>query len=411
MNRQAANYIESVGDNQHYEWQTPRHNWVCLVITIIALGILFFLFYADNRVNKEEFYIDCKCDPRQPPFAIFDINIRYDYSGDFALAQDGVTIRGKNGEKIKNYMSIYATIQQDTSHTPNAEYKIVPESFQPSNTEEHPELVLVERKVEGCVKAITAYDRMDIDANLITAKNGTPQIPLLFEEIYANSLNRIESYSESCTIVNDFTLEVFNDFWYQKSDSIKIIFGDNRTIIMPIDNYIKSTYFTNRLNKAKENGYNDELDMYKKHRFRNKLFVSPIYIGKRGWHLFNKNSSCIHVKSLQLPNATDKALNICYESPMVFDILSIEPDYKNSTKISYYSPEKIQEINERGLVVSARSITNANTQETWNFIYATLIGLVFSFLIEFIKRLYCYYKQKNYEMKKKNKKLPTSQID
>ena len=58
MNRQAANYIESVGDNQHYEWQTPRHNWVCLVITIIALGILFFLFYADNRVNKEEFYID-----------------------------------------------------------------------------------------------------------------------------------------------------------------------------------------------------------------------------------------------------------------------------------------------------------------------------------------------------------------
>lgn len=96
---------------------------------------------------------------------------------------------------------------------------------------------------------------------------------------------------------------------------------------------------------------------------------------------------------------------------MVFDILSIEPDYKNSTKISYYSPEKIQEINERGLVVSARSITNANTQETWNFIYATLIGLVFSFLIEFIKRLYCYYKQKNYGMKKKNKKLPTSQID
>jgi hypothetical protein len=124
-----------------------------------------------------------------------------------------------------------------------------------------------------------------------------------------------------------------------------------------------------------------------------------LYDGRNPVVAANKNISCIHINrnGLHFPKAVKKGFHIRYQSPMIFDAISIEPDSRTESILSYTSPAKIQQINTEGLTLVARSVANANFQETLNFVYATLIGLIFSFFVEFSKRLYNYRRQKIYE--------------
>jgi hypothetical protein len=95
---------------------------------------------------------------------------------------------------------------------------------------------------------------------------------------------------------------------------------------------------------------------------------------------------------------------LSFASPMFFDILSVEPDSKNSNELVYSSPEKIQALKESGLYVFARDIS-ANNQEMINFLLATILGIIISYVIEFGKRLYNYRQQKSYEQRTKQNQL------
>lgn len=361
MNRQSANYVESVGDNKHYEWQTPWHNRWMWLFTVLLLAVIFGLFYLQNKVHKEEFIIRfdeydqnvndfsgplvkiAETDTILPAFARFDVEIQHDYSGDFSQKTNLVNIYPN--KDLKNYVAISTITQLDTTVVPKVYYELKIEEPLKPKWWQH-DTVLVDKLLTCEIDLVDSYFEKILSKGTLNPIDTT-------DELQGNCIMSYNNTKNDNNITHLRSLKFFSQYVY--NGQIK---KDARTIPM------------------------------------------LIYLGNsKWWRIFNINSSCITIKKggMKLPRAKKRALHISYQSPMTFDVLSLQPDSISATSVVFSSPEKLKNISDNGLTIVARSVANANFQETLNFVYATLIGLIFSFFVEFSKRLYNYRRQKIYE--------------
>ena len=86
MNRQAANYVESVGDNKHYEWQTLKHNRWGFGISLFFFIVLLVTFWLFNRTSLETASISLKETAENNNIEQSTIYMAYSQVGDFNFA-------------------------------------------------------------------------------------------------------------------------------------------------------------------------------------------------------------------------------------------------------------------------------------------------------------------------------------
>lgn len=241
-----------------------------------------------------------------------------------------------------------------------------------------PDLILSPRSIIGNMRINTIYDKAYGKKHSIGKVKG--------KKYYQNSISPVSMtdvyfYRRKDTILSEIDMKLYWEFWckpkYKNVDS-------------ELTNGIDKTFSKSKI---------DSLYIYNCRRSEG-IEWTQLYIGqKHPLKIRNTNTSCIRIKAngLKLPVAKEQILSIGYGSPMQYDAISIEPDKRTTTSLIYSSPEKLEKINNEGLMVIARSISNMNKYETWNFIYATLIGIFVSFLIESLRGLLEYYFIKNSE--------------
>ncbi|MBQ6790173.1 MAG: hypothetical protein IJP76_01805 [Paludibacteraceae bacterium] len=424
MNRQAANYVESVGDKTHYEWQTPWHNRMWLCITIAILAGVFWVFIKQNEIHEEELSISLqKTDTFSAPLKACDIEIRYDYSGDFSYSPIGkVKTKNKQGEyeDVKDFVWVYATITPMEIDT-KPFYSKVPKNYKMNHKYgERPERILVERILDCDMSLNTLYRPViNNEMQKITGKN-TKKHPYQQRYINPNALVDYTAYVEGDVIKMHSTSQVYSKSLLKNKKVCvaispkNIVYADRasgRTIgqktipgeyrMMDIDEYEK--YLSTNFKPHQVDSISAEVLAEKFFSTRvnssyNRKDTLDMFHGRNPIALTNRNVSCVRINrgGLKLPDAQKQGFHIRYQAPMIFENVSITPDLQTENTLSYTSPEKLKLINQEGLIVVARSLANANIQDTLNFVYATLIGLIFSFFVEFNKRLYNYHRQKVY---------------
>ena len=100
----------------------------------------------------------------------------------------------------------------------------------------------------------------------------------------------------------------------------------------------------------------------------------------------NTSSSCMNLKFENI-ETRKISLSIDYISFMNYMTLSPEPDEMGGTFISYFNKDKIDYILKNGLYVYSESLSNKRDYEMINFILATVIGCLFSMIIDLIYRI------------------------
>lgn len=413
MNRQAANYVESVGDNKHYDWQTPKHNRWMLAITVSLLIFVFWIFIKQNTIHREVMSISLvDVDTTSSPLLSCNVSVNYDYSGDFIHSSDGKIYN------TKNFVTVDASIVMSENGT-NHHYTMVPDNYTMHHDYgKRPEQVLVTKKLECDFSLQTVY-RPVIDHKVYNiTKAYTENNPFSKQFIEPNALVDVNAYLDGDIIRTHAKWDVFNKSLLNPRKNSIIIrtqtynqstgetISKDSVVMMSYEEYKNWLLVTNKKkNTSVPNQILNEekiVEPFYEVQVRNPNNVVKeklmLYSGHNQLLLANRNVSCVYINQggLQLPKAQKQEFTLGYQSPMLFDEISIEPDKRTESKLIYTSQEKLQQINEEGLMIVARSVANANVQETLNFLYATLIGLIFSFFVEFNKRLYNARRQRIY---------------
>lgn len=354
------------------------------------------LFYLRNKISIEELSFELRETPvilikkqgdslpQRDSLPYFELGINYDMSGDFYHSDNGFVLIDKNtGRRKKNYLEIWAQTSVphlNTYEMPHAKLWMVSDRFAPVNINDTliPELVLSPRSITGSMRINTIYDKRYNGIQRIGKVKGKNYYQSC---ISPNSMTDVYLYRQKDTILSEIDMKLYWEFWSRPRYK-----NVNDELAKNIDNDFSMNYI-------------NSLFKYSCRRSEG-ISATQLYVGqKHPLKIRNTNTSCIRIKAngLKLPVAKKQVLSIGYGSPMQYDAISIEPDKRTTTSLIYSSPEKLEKIDNEGLIVIARSISNMNKHETWNFIYATLIGIFVSFLIESLRGLLEYYFVKNSE--------------
>ena len=389
MNRQAANYVESVGDPMPRIWQTKKHNIIglCIVSALFILFSLFFWFFNHTSLD----IADISLTEQNPNNCVLASNIylTYSQSGDFDFSENGEVTYYPSENRWKrlwspakcavfaeNYYDQKRIIAEDTLTILNV------------SDYERPSFANSDKN-----RAISDKKEYIIYSDLLFSTKFKSSLvsPINFYEIerekslYADFYR----YEDQVSMIahRDTILAERNMHLYAKVIMDTVITGKEL-----IDNKLISTEQTK---EGTQYIYKADYKclMYlipKEYVFGNKqrnsstLFLFGI---QRYLRLANRTCCNLYIRSVQFPCDSDCRFILSFSSPMYFDKLSIEPDEENPNEIIYSSPEKIKLLKASGLYVYARDVSS-NKQDMLNFFFATMLGILISYFIEFCKRLY-----------------------
>lgn len=345
MNRQAANYVESVGDPMPRTWQTPKHNFWCLVLTLSLLGIVFLLYYLQNSVKLDTIELNYTGDSQC--LKKFEYHIDFGQKGEFERQADYGRKTTLDGSQYYGYR-VFFTCKLDV--------------------EKYNQYLRAHQDDLSKVKDRYVYQQFNVNTKFHAHGVGIPSYHYI---LYTQEHPQKKTWDN---LTGQFHQEV-NVYTHKDTICYKN----------------KISLFGSK-NKVSECEYNIKSPR-----------LSDVGIGRIRKYRFFSNIGITNVrfKKVVFPDIDKKEMILSFSSPMYFDIVSIQPDHRTDTQLFYESPEKIRQIENGDLYIFARSITTINHQETLNFLYATLIGIIISFCIEFMKRLYTAKKDEKFLMKQK----------
>lgn len=397
-----SNYFDSVGENHHYEWQTPLHNFWCLIATIAVLSVVFALFYFRNSSDPDVF--DLSASAQNPNLSAFEFHIDFGKKREFDRKADyGKTSTLDNdtlyGDANFDGFILFATCDIDTTEYVKQLRQETAISFSPEIDSEIRNLSGNPKKEAqyGLYPFQEVYFKTNIESpyfssflNTIPRITQTPKHPHKNSYFYYRGPYRAEyeHYFKNSILYSEHKFELFKAVEQTTQlDTVDTIWEKLDERRLPRNYVVK-----------KKNSYG----FYSPNSRFN--YFNEMYIGgvNKGWNPFINSSVCqFIIKPIKFPEAKTNRLVLSFNAPMQFDIISIPPDSITDTQMFFYTPEKIKRLSTEELYVYSRSIASMNYQETWNFIYASLIGIIISFCIEFGKRLYNYRRQRLYKARAK----------
>ena len=87
---------------------------------------------------------------------------------------------------------------------------------------------------------------------------------------------------------------------------------------------------------------------------------------------------------IDIKNCRHKQITIAFPSSVVFDLITVEPDRRTATSITYHSEKAFSELRDNGLYINARPLGSRNYIDSRNFILATVIGGLFSIFADLL---------------------------
>ena len=381
MNRQAANYIESVGDPMPRAWQTNKHNWIWLGITLSAFISVFIFFWFFNRTSLETATISLTEQNERNRIIKSTIYLTYAQVGDFDFSANGEV-------SYNNPKNCWERFWSPASCQLFAE-----------NYYDQDKIVAEDKPTALNLEGYDCPPRVNKDsAKFITDKK--------------------DYYRYSDLLFNvKFKSSLINPLKTRKVRSIKQLGADlfrfeERTIVTHKDTVSLSAnmHLYGRRYVDIQEHYDSSFTEDSRLIHKNTIVYKPYTVfadvarNTRDLYLFHirrylrmTNRTCcnLHIQSIEFPCNLNCRFVLSFSSPVYFDKLSIEPDEVKPHEIIYSSPEKIKALAESGLYVYARDVS-ANNQEMLNFFLATLLGILISYVIEFGKRLYVAQKDKKF---------------
>ena len=139
--------------------------------------------------------------------------------------------------------------------------------------------------------------------------------------------------------------------------------------------------------------------------------ITPDYKKSSNSNLYKNPSVCCLIMDFSPILARYGTIKIDFQSPMYFATISPTPDIQTSSTITYYDNEKLKQIYRNGIYVYAESLLTKKDFDNRNFILATIIGFLFSMIIDILYRLSSgKNKEVNKLVRKKMKVKPKSNI-
>lgn len=378
MNRQAANYIESVGDPMPRPWQDKRHNKIWLYIVGGIFLVILALFWLINGTSLEEATISIKEQHKHNHIIQSNIYLTYAHNGDFNFAENGEVryVMPKNFWQrfiapatcqmfCKNYYDQDEIIKLDTLTSLDLSKYGAPEGWNKDSS-----------KVITNNKEYFRYSDLSIDAKIKSSLIFPRFIPYKLDTnvVYADAYR----YSErKKSIKKDILTCSTKEHLYGKH----II---NQWIISESDQTVK-------IENGEQKIHTQEIGQKEIHIFGdasiNSQQIDIFRIARRLPRITNRTCCNLYIKKIEFPCDSNCRFILSFASPMSFDKLSIKPDEERPNELIYSSPEKILQLKESGLYIFARDVS-MNNQEMLNFLLATFLGILISYFVEFSKRLY-----------------------
>lgn len=125
----------------------------------------------------------------------------------------------------------------------------------------------------------------------------------------------------------------------------------------------------------------------------------PSYKKSSKSNLYKNPSVCCLIMDFLRIKARRGTIKIDFQAPMYFATVSPTPDEQTASTITYYNNEKLQQIYKNGIYVYAESLLTKKNFDNRNFILATIIGFLFSMIVDILYRL---SSNKNSKIKKQS---------
>ena len=386
MNRQGANYVESVGDPMPRPWQTKKHNitWLCIVSSVFVFAIVFFGFF--NSTSLEEVTISLKEQNTQNFVEGSTIFLTYAHNGDFNFSENGNVTFSKHETCWKRFKS-KSTCKLFAINGYNTDSIIANHTT-----------TTLDLSAYKFPKASNMDSLKAISKNKEYIRYGDLQCDIKFKSALVPPSFRKKGPIESYKYVFADTYR-FGDWkrWRIKDtifcqDTIHLY---AKKIIKPAYNEYISSFKTDDGKTAVKYVKHPEVITYvfadsKLHSQQLDLFSRSTW-----FQIMNRTCCNLFIRSIEFPCDENCKFVLSFSTPMYFDKLSIEPDAERPNEIVYSSPEKIKALKKSGLYVYARDVS-VNNQEMINFCIATFLGVLISYIIEFSKRLYNAKKDEEY---------------
>lgn len=396
MNRQAANYYESVGDSMPRPWQTTRHNVIWLIITLFLFLFLLFLFWFFNRTSLEEATISLTEQKEKNRIIGSTIYLTYSQAGDFYFSENGnVTYTMFTNNRFVrffmparcqlftiNYFDQDKIVKEDTLVSLNLKgYSLVAEANKDSTKRlssekkylQYSDMLFYAKIKSSLINPYIPHKNYS-DKRLLPDLYRYEERDIRYTEDTLTLRQNIHLYATKLVTYDDSELDNLKKYFREHPEK-KQLQGQEVYSFLPL---LKQTFVF-----ADSKRYSHQLDIWK---------------WKRNLRFTNRTCCNLYIKSVEFPCDSNCRFILSFASPMYFDKLSITPDEERANEIIYSSPEKIEELKNSGLYVYARDVS-ANNQEMLNFLFATILGVLMSYVIEFSKRLYTRHKDKQLQMK------------
>ncbi len=341
-------------------WQIIKDNRaksISIVIVFLALVLCIVYFYEINRERLEVFDFELsETNPEIPLIDTVDIQIYHSYKSEFVVTEKNDAVR-----KLARYSNTKgpalifdATFSMRKTDTFNPDYhkyfsdliKIDPTDKLDLPIFESPELGVM----TPCLYKYFKEVKFGVYSNQETSNKGKKTV-IESETVIDRDARRTRRHvrtesGDSLILINQYLV----DIEYSKQVS------PNETRY----DWTNSSFVYS--------GAKESVPVALKYRIRN----------QSNYNLFFRKID------INIKNCSHKQITIAFPSSVVFDLITVKPDRRTATSISFTSEGSFKRLRENGLYINARPLGSSNFIDSRNFILATLIGGLFSIFADLV---------------------------
>ena len=349
------------GSNIHISlWQIIKDNrakCISIVIVFLALVSCIAYFYEINRERLEVFDFELsETNPEIPLIDTVDIQIYHSYKSEFIVTEKNSSVRklAESSKKKGPALIFDATFSMRKTDTFNPDY----------------------HKYFSDLIEIEPADELDLPI-FKNPEYGvmTPCLYKYFKEVkfcvYSNqekSRKGKKRIIESITVIDQDARRTRKHVQTESGDSL-----------IRVNQYLVDIEYSKEVSPGET-----------KYDWANSRFV---YSGAKekvpmavDYKIRNQSNYNLFFRKIDIDikNCNHKQITIAFPSSVVFDLITIDPDRRTATSITYTSEESFKELRENGLYINARPLGSSNFIDSRNFILATLIGGLFSIFADLV---------------------------
>jgi hypothetical protein len=326
------------------------------VIVLFALVFFFYLFDKNNRERLEVFDFELsETNPEIPLIDTVDIQIYHSYKSEFVVTEKNSSVRNLPvfSEKKGPTLIFDATIAMKKADTFSPDYHKYFSEYIRIDSTDILDLPVFESPKYGimtpCQYKYFKEVKFSVFSNQGTSRKGktvNESKTVIDQDVRCTRKHIQTGLGDSLVFVKQYLVDIA--YFKELSPGHKIYDGTNSRFVYA--------------------GEKDNIPMAVDYKIRN----------QSSYNLFFRKID------IDIKNCNYKQVTIAFPTSVVFDLITVNPDRRTATSISYTSEESFNELRENGLYINARPLGSSSFIDSQNFMFATLIGGLFSVFVDLV---------------------------